>query len=241
MLLSWSALADSLGPLVPSGARAGQPCSWNGCHTARVQSAPVVSAISHLAASVRIVPGAGASISAADVPAAQRGALDIQSAKEQFQRAYVGAIAAAAGCTAAKPDPDSDGIDLTLRQEISASEPYESSIDVQLKATARADALDDLHLKVRLSRKGYDRLRTTRISYPRILIAMALPPDDTPWHEQTEECLRLMRCAYWMSLKGEPGIDTKTRTVSVPRQNVFDVDALCQLMYEVRAGQGLGS
>ncbi|MFM5980640.1 MAG: DUF4365 domain-containing protein, partial [Sphaerospermopsis kisseleviana] len=46
---------------------------------------------------------------------------------------------------------------------------------------------------------------------------------------ETELCLR--RCAYWVSLRGQPQTqNTETVTVYIPRKNVFTVDALKNLM-----------
>jgi hypothetical protein len=170
------------------------------------------------------------------IPGAQVGALAIESAQEQFQHAYVSAIIAAARCTSSKPEPDMDGIDLHVRQEIAfGSTPYESALDLQLKSTMQSDAVDSFHVSLKLKKAHYDRLRTPNVTVPRILVVTTLPANVAEWHEQSEECLRLLRCSYWMSLKGFPAIDTASKTIKVPRKNVFSVEALCDLMYRVRA------
>lgn len=174
------------------------------------------------------------------VPASQAGALPVPLAQEAFQRAYIGAIAAAARCIHSVPSPDVDGIDLTLRQEVHGNDFFESALDLQLKSTSQTDALAADHVKITLSQQHYDRLRTPRVTVPRILIVMTIPADLSDWHRQTEEELRLLRCSYWTSLKGRAEIQTATTTVRVPRANVFSVEALCDLMYRVRAGHELG-
>jgi len=160
---------------------------------------------------------------------------------EQMQVAYVTAIAGAAGCTVAKPEPDIDGIDLHLRQEIDADPPYESAIDLQLKATYQSSALTDTHVTLSLKRGHYDRLRTDRVTVPRLLVVMFMPKEVVDWHEQNDDKLSLFRCCYWRSLKNEPAVSTDTKTVHVPRSNVLSVDALCDLMYKVRASMELGA
>ncbi|MFM6039134.1 MAG: DUF4365 domain-containing protein [Sphaerospermopsis kisseleviana] len=52
---------------------------------------------------------------------------------------------------------------------------------------------------------------------------------------ETELCLR--RCAYWVSLRGQPQTqNTETVTVYIPRKNVFTVDALKNLMQTIQTG-----
>lgn len=156
------------------------------------------------------------------------------TAQEQFQKAYVHAVVTGAGCISARPEPDMDGIDLTIRQTVTAEEAYFSALDVQLKSTTQ-DVVDDLYVSQKLTKSHYDTLRSTKISYPRILVVMTVPPDRSDWVNQSEVRLQMMRCAYWVSLAGADPISKGSKVVKVPRANIFAVDALCELMYRVRA------
>jgi hypothetical protein len=59
------------------------------------------------------------------------------------------------------------------------------------------------------------------------------------WLDQSEERLSMFRCAYWMDLEGFPEIATDSTTISIPQFNILSVDALCELMYNIRTtGRG---
>jgi hypothetical protein len=55
---------------------------------------------------------------------------------------------------------------------------------------------------------------------------------------QLEEELCLKHCAYWVSLRGQPQSENQTTlTVYLPRQNIFSVDALKNLMQRIANGE----
>jgi hypothetical protein len=172
-----------------------------------------------------------------EVPPAGPGNMPENEAKEQFQIGYVQAIAAVARCGAFEPRPDVDGIDLAVRQLVHQGDVYShGQLDLQLKASSLQVVKDD-HVVQKLKKKHYDVLRTTQVHIPRLLVTLALPEGVAAWHDQSEAELRLMKCAYWMSLRGMPATDQASITVKIPRSNVFNVDALQDLLYMVRAGQ----
>jgi hypothetical protein len=175
------------------------------------------------------------------IPPAQRGSIAQATAQEQFQRAYISAVVATAGCNQSKPDPDVDGIDLHIRQNLNGDIPFCSALDLQLKTTTQSSAVDDLYVSLRLTKPHYNALRTPNVTVPRLLVVMTLPGNVEDWQDQSEEQLRLYRCSYWLSLKGAPAINGGSVTVKIPRQNMFGVESLWELMYRVRAGLDLGS
>lgn len=176
------------------------------------------------------------------VPGPSLGIVSIDLAQESFQRAYVLSVAAAARCSWSDRLPDYDGVDVTLNQQVfSGQDPHFASLDLQLKSTRSADAIKDDHVAYSLSRAHYDKLRTENVLVPRLLVVIVVPPEIQDWLDQDEERLQLFKCAYWLSLTGKPPIETQSVTVHLPRQNVFDVEALCHLMYRARAGLDLGA
>lgn len=65
-----------------------------------------------------------------------------------------------------------------------------------------------------------------------------VPPKVEDWLQQTETELCLKRCAYWVSLRGQPQSTNQTTvTVYLPRQNIFSVDALKTLMLILASGE----
>lgn len=156
----------------------------------------------------------------------------LSAAQEMFSLAYVGAVIAAARCASGKPEPDVVGIDLNVHQGLDGDPPGFSTLDLQLKCTYQQGAVTETHIKYKLKKAHYDALRTPRVTVPRILVVVVVPPNIEEWLHQSEEEMRILRCGYWISLRDEPATDTASKTVSIPRTNLFTVEALCNLLYE---------
>lgn len=176
------------------------------------------------------------------VAAPRLGSLHLDSAQEAFQHAYVYAVLAAARCTSHKPWPDVDGVDLGVRY-VTKDGPKTvfSMIELQLKSTRQPDALSDEYVSHTLRKPHYDLLRMPDVAVPRLLVVTVVPEKPAEWLDQDEDRLALLRCSYWLSLLGRPAITTDSKTVRVPRENVFDVRNLCRLMHEARPDLRLGA
>jgi hypothetical protein len=152
--------------------------------------------------------------------------------KQQLSIAYVHAVAARAGYTCQPTLVDDDSVDVTLgakgrvhQQSVMRS----PRLEAQLKSTSQ-DCLKEEHLVYSLPVKNYNELREPTM-IPRLLIVLLLPPDPAQWLQHSEECLVSRRCAYWLSLLGEPETTNSSEiTVRLPRLNLFNVDTLRGLM-----------
>jgi hypothetical protein len=158
--------------------------------------------------------------------------------QEALSRAYVQAIAAACGMGYSLPNPDY-GIDLTLEDIVVREQrrvPSGWKLDVQAKSTTLA-AVAGANVKYDLGVRAYDDLRDPEAPCPRILVVLVLPEDESAWLAQSEAELILRRCAYWYALRGR-GRTTRRRTVrlSIPRANVFSVEALRGIMGRLKQG-----
>src|SRR5690242_13708766 len=88
--------------------------------------------------------------------------LSISHVQEQFSKAFVLAVAALAGCSAAQPEPDVDSIDWTLSCRLAPRRP---KLDLQVKSTINdAGPLELIHYPLR--RKNYDELILTNLLTP---------------------------------------------------------------------------
>lgn len=155
---------------------------------------------------------------------------------EQFSRAYVTAVAAAAGCSTSMPDVDDDSVDLTLRKRTVNTPVRSPKLDIQLKATY-ADCVNDTHLAYPLSIKNYDELRADNYVVPRILVVVHMKPQIEDWLLHSEGNLALHRCGYWLSLKGKPQVaNTTSRTVHIPRTQLFSVEGLHEIFERLQNG-----
>jgi hypothetical protein len=75
------------------------------------------------------------------------------------------------------------------------------------------------------------------VAAPRILVLVIVPADIGEWMNLSTEQLVLRRAACWVSLAGQPESDNEISvTVSVPRANLFTVEALRGLMTRINDG-----
>lgn len=166
----------------------------------------------------------------------------INTQKEEFSYAYINAVASAAGFSfqiASRP-LDQVGVDVTITGLVSPGSRCRTRLDVQVKCTSR-DVLDGDNLRYPLEIKNYEELRN---DYPEddplILVVVLVPDKVDDWLHQSETELCLKHCAYWVSLRGQPAIENQTTvTVYLPRQNIFTVNTLKNLMQRIAAGESI--
>jgi len=95
------------------------------------------------------------------------------------------------------------------------------------------------YLAFRLSVKNYDDLRANLL-WPRLLIVVVLPSDDTDWLVHSEDELRMRRCGYWLSLAGQLAtMNRRTVTVRIPQLQVLSSSQLRELMARANRGEAL--
>jgi hypothetical protein len=159
-----------------------------------------------------------------------------QHRMEQLSRAYVQAVAAVCGCTWSIPMPDY-GIDLALRQVALRRKKWNEvgpPLSVQLRSTLAA-TVTAVEIIYDLDADTYKFLRRATISSPAILVLLVLPSDRAEWINHTEDRLELRRCAYWLSLRGQPAsTNTASVRVNIPRANQFTPTALTRIMEAIR-------
>lgn len=156
--------------------------------------------------------------------------------KDLFSRAYIRAVASVAGYMATPPELDRDSVDFQLAGVGGRGTTNSPYLDVQVKCTG-IDALSDGSFGFVLPVKNYDDLRDEELAVPRILVVLVVPTNIDEWLSVSETEMVLRKCGYWHSLRGEPATDNTTSiTVSVSRANVFDVNALTNLMSIVAGG-----
>ena len=152
--------------------------------------------------------------------------------EEALSRSYVRSIASHCRYIVLDMDFDRDGIDL----QIKAGGSMRPSIDLQLKATINLGEIQNDVFRFPLKRRNYDLLRIETM-IPRILVLLDLPRDEERWLTISSDELILRRCAYWVSLRGQPETDNvETVTISLPARNRFNDDELRRLMDMARSG-----
>lgn len=167
--------------------------------------------------------------------------MDINLQKEQFSYAHIYAIASAAGYSfQLAPRPlDYDGIDAIIAGRDETNLIRYPRLELQVKSTS-AEIISTDSIRFPLAIKNYDELRVEQLQTPRILVLVLLPANLENWTQQSEQEICLRQAAYWISLQGYPSSQNQTTiTISIPRQNILNVDALRGLMRRVAAGERL--
>lgn len=151
--------------------------------------------------------------------------------EEAVSKAYVHAVAVAAGYVTALKDFDRDGVDVTIE----AGCAFRPKIDMQLKSTINLPLVDGRFV-LPLKARNYNLL-TIKTQTPRLLVVMHLPKEKIDWINMHPEQLVLRNCAYWHVLEGMAETANSTSvTVYIPQENRFNKDALIALMEKSRSG-----
>ena len=142
--------------------------------------------------------------------------------QEQLSLAYLRAVVSNAGFSLSEPTKDYYGIDGTV---VDPNRRGVNRVDFQLRSDKDYILRTD-HIAYDLKAADYRRLIRDD-SLPRVLILLLMPENPDEWLAQSSEELCLRKCAYWLSLMGEPPVpNTSTKRVFVPLANVFNRDGL---------------
>jgi hypothetical protein len=164
-----------------------------------------------------------------------------QHRQERLAWAYVEAVVASCGFSMT-PRATDYGIDLSVNViKTRGTRHVEAGrqLDIQLKSTTLA-RIGDAAVTHDLEVKAYEDLRDPEAEILRILVLLVLPQDEAEWVTTSEEALVLRRCAYWLSLRGEPPATTKKTTrLMIPRSSLFSVQGLQAIMERLRKGEPL--
>lgn len=152
---------------------------------------------------------------------------------EQFCRAYVQAVAAAAGCHILSWQVDDDRIDITLARRAEFAIVRGARLDIQLKATT-SNCLRENDVSFPLDIATFDALRASNVMVPRVLVVLLMHEDVAEWSNHSESRLALRKCAYWLSIRGLPQTDNATsKTVHLPRSQRFDARAVDEIFTRI--------
>ena len=145
--------------------------------------------------------------------------MDPRKQQEEFNVAFVSAIAAHLGLARASFSVDDDSIDIVFQakgwkaRKAVTSRPQ---IQLQLKCTA-ATFKPGSDFSFALKKKNYDDLRAGDVIVPRYLAILMVPKKITEWirHDDAEMVLR--HRAFWVSLRNAPASSNVTSiAIKVP-------------------------
>lgn len=163
---------------------------------------------------------------------------------EDMSEAYLRALCAANGYSIVKVEHDNDGLDIAVRCKGKAADDsilVSTEVEIQLKSShAKITSHQDGSITYALEVKNYKWLIDTNRMIPLILVVFHMPSDENDWIEQNIDWLKIKKCAYWISLKGENDTDNKeTISIDLPAGNMLTKDSLKEIMVKISKQQPL--
>ena len=170
----------------------------------------------------------------------RRGAMTPEQRQEEISKAYLHAVAAKCGFAVGTWSQDHGCLDVTIGADATVGTGHlvGPKVDVQLKATTRQDVEHDSFISWTLDIDHYEKL-IARAFVPRILVVLLLPRDVEQSVEHTVDHLLVRRCAYWVRMTGMPPAEPgqKTKTVRLPKAQVFSPDQLTAILEKISKGE----
>lgn len=166
-----------------------------------------------------------------------RGKIAVTASMEKLQDAYLGAIAAAAGCELAKPEPD-PSLDWTIGHRSDKHTLVKTAkIDVALKSTFQTEPNDRGEFSFTIKNIHLEVLAEELLYYPRLLIVMLLPKNVDAWVWSRHNWMIMRHSMYWVNLRGVQATGKEKSNVRVPYTQRFDAPELCRLLHLVGEGK----
>ena len=151
--------------------------------------------------------------------------------QEEISKAYLHAVAAHCGYAVGSWSQDHGGLDTTIGAAgpVGAGYLAKPKVDVQLKATHRADVEHEEFISWQLEGPHYDNL-VAEASAPHLLVVLLLPQHIDQAIEHTVTHLLIRRCAYWRTMTGMDARSVAAPTVRLPKSQPFSPQTLHAIM-----------
>ncbi|WP_203009206.1 DUF4365 domain-containing protein [Pseudomonas paraversuta] len=156
--------------------------------------------------------------------------MDAGKKKEQFNIAYLHAMAAQAGLNPSQLMVDDDSIDIQLSGKGFTGMLRNPMVQLQLKCTSQ-NLVSGNVIKFPLSRKNFDDLRGGNVICPRYLVVLLIPEDDELWVKHHSSHMALHNICYWLSLRDFPNTNNiSSVTVEIPLSQRLTTTSLRHLL-----------
>jgi hypothetical protein len=157
--------------------------------------------------------------------------MDIAKQKEQFNIAYICALAAQAGLNHSVRAVDDDSVDITFHGRMYLGKPVRNpQIEIQLKSTSKNLVSGEM-IKFPLKKKNYDDLRGHDLVSPRYLAVLLIPESPDDWLRHEVDFMSLHNACYWTSIRNAPdSVNATSVTVDVPLNQRLTTKQLLQLV-----------
>lgn len=174
------------------------------------------------------------------VAGSETGSLPITAQQEHFSVAFTRMVAYAAGFSVKSHEPDYDGVDITIVSSAEYETYYCPEIELQLKCTTQHHYLHGDHLSWPMEAKPFKKLTHPKRYNPALLGVLLIPENDHGLLllEQNEDMLLTRSRMYWQWARdlGTIPDGQATKTVHLPRANLFDVEQLQGIMETIGEG-----
>lgn len=165
--------------------------------------------------------------------------MDRSKQKEEFNYAYMCALAAHAGLNRCTFSVDDDSVDITFQGKGYPGLRRNPLIQLQLKCTSQELIKGDV-IKFPLSRKNYDDLRGDDVVAPRYLAVLLVPEETEQWIQHHEGHMTLHNTCYWISLRDAPPTDNAMSvTVDLPLVQRLTTESLLDMMMAASNGEAM--
>ncbi len=180
----------------------------------------------------------GESLGAQSASLSLDGGLPMTARQEQFSLAFVRMVAAAAGCSIKSHETDYDGVDITIVASAEYTRYYCPEFEMQLKCTTQSRLLEADHLAWTLKRDRFLKLVSPKRFAPALLGVLLIPENPDQLLDLSEAGLTSSSRMYWEHAKklGEIEDGKASKTVHLPRCNLFDVGSLQGIMQVIGEG-----
>lgn len=163
---------------------------------------------------------------------------------EDMSEAYLRALCAANGFSVDRGVHDNDGCDVVISCK-GFVEPdstvYSPKLEVQLKSSSsQITTNEDGSITYSLEVKNYKSLINTTRMVPQILVVFHMHKEEHLWLEHSSEWLKITKCAYWISLKGNEDTENKnTINITIPSDHILTKESLWGIMSKISKQQSL--
>ncbi|MFF4482879.1 DUF4365 domain-containing protein [Streptomyces sp. NPDC001520] len=152
--------------------------------------------------------------------------------------AFTHMVTYAAGFSIKNHETDYDGVDITIVSSAEYEMYYCPEFELQLKCTTQQNLLREDHMAWALEAKPFRKLTHPKRYNPALLGVLLIPDEQEALLEQDEDALLTRSRMYWQ-WANQVGVlpdRQESKTVHLPRANLFDVPQLQDIMATIGEG-----
>lgn len=129
-------------------------------------------------------------------------------------------------------------MDITIASSVEYATYQGAEFELQVKCTAQQDLRRTDVMAWTMKAKPYSKLTSPKRYIPTYLGVLLVPEDPDSWLDQDEDRLLTNSRMYWAKASDLVPVsqDTESRTVHIPRNNLFDVPQLLGIMKSIGEG-----